>query len=509
MKRTIKAIALVLGFSVLLPGLSACSEASSEAAASGEAASAQNNPARGKSANTGAPAEKQVGVIARVGDQVITFHEINTMINSAAIVGLSMPELGSPERDTVRITLLDKLISANLLYLDALKQGVDKDPEYQQAIASFRDAILANLYRRKHLVGEVEVTDQEVKDFFDRHIAEGTEFTDEVRAGIEATIRKEKVKNRTKTMRERLRKGHKSSIIVSDLDPAEDPVRSDDDVLAELDGVGITWGEVRPALQRAHTMQSAQQRIEAIEKIIDSRLMAQDAKQVGLEQDPGFKARFDEFSKTRLVNLHRGRLVESWDPTPEEIKAFYDANKGRIIVKEVRKVQMLVVKTEDEADALKKKIEAGKTTFHKAVADHSIVEDAAKTLGQIGWVSEGSGFSELDKETFMLAPGEIGGPVKSPAGWHLVRVLDQRDAMYTDIADEQTEKKTRRLYIDEKLNRYVIDLRKEQFTVVIYDDMISKLSQQEVDWYQDMLQKAQKSPEEVIEEIKKLQTGGQ
>ena len=109
----------------------------------------------------------------------------------------------------------------------------------------------------------------------------------------------------------------------------------------------------------------------------------------------------------------------------------------------------------------------------------------------------------------MLAPGEIGGPVKSPAGWHLVRVLDQRDALYTDIADEQTEKKTRRMYIDEKLNRYVIDLRKEQFTVVIYDDMISKLSQQEVDWYQDMLQKAQKSPEEVIEEIKKLQTGGQ
>ena len=375
MKRTIKAIALVLGFSVLLPGLSACSEASSEAAASGEAASAQNNPARGKSANTGAPAEKQVGVIARVGDQVITFHEINTMINSAAIVGLSMPELGSPERDTVRITLLDKLISANLLYLDAMKQGVDKSPEYQQAIASFRDAILANLYRRKHLVGEVEVTDQEVKDFYDRHIAEGTEFTDEVRAGIEATIRKDK-----------------SSIIVSDLDPAEDPVRSDDDVLAELDGVGITWGEVRSALQRAHTMQSAQQRIEAIEKIIDSRLMSQDAKQVGLEQDPGFKARFDEFSKTRLVNLHRGRLVESWNPTPEEINAFYDANKGRIIVKEVRKVQMLVVKTEDEADALKKKIEAGKTTFHKAVADHSIVEDAAKTLGQIGWVSEGSGF---------------------------------------------------------------------------------------------------------------------
>ena len=35
--------------------------------------------------------------------------------------------------------------------------------------------------------------------------------------------------------------------------------------------------------------------------------------------------------------------------------------------------------------------------------------------------------------------------------------------------------------------------------------MMSKLSQQEVDWYQEMLKKAQKSPEEVMEEIKRLQ----
>ena len=84
-------------------------------------------------------------VIAHVGDQAITFNEINTMMNSAAIVGLSMPELGSRERDTVRITLLDKLISANLLYLDAVEKGVDQDPEYQRAVQSFSDAILANL----------------------------------------------------------------------------------------------------------------------------------------------------------------------------------------------------------------------------------------------------------------------------------------------------------------------------------------------------------------------------
>ena len=77
-------------------------------------------------------------MIARVGDQIITYSELNTMMNSSAIVGLSMPELGTPERDTVRLTLLDKHISANLLYLDALKQGVDQEPVISRGWPHFR-----------------------------------------------------------------------------------------------------------------------------------------------------------------------------------------------------------------------------------------------------------------------------------------------------------------------------------------------------------------------------------
>ena len=88
-------------------------------------------------------------VIARVGDQTITFSEINTALNSSAIVGVSIPALGTPERDTARIVLLDRFVSANLLYLDAIKQGVDQDPGYQKDVTRFSNAILAGLYRQR------------------------------------------------------------------------------------------------------------------------------------------------------------------------------------------------------------------------------------------------------------------------------------------------------------------------------------------------------------------------
>jgi len=465
------------------------------------AGEAQHSPATAsKPENVDEPGD----VIARVAGQAITFSEINTMINSSAIVGLSMPELGSPERDTVRITLLDKLISANLLYLDAIDSKADQDPGYQNDVRQFADALLATLYRSKRLVGEIEVKPEEVETFYRDNIVENTEFTDELRLGIEATIRKQRLKQRTAGIRERLREGHKVSIIVTELDPEEDQVRDADDVVASLDGAPITWGEVRMSMRRAHTLQSIHKRVEALENIVDTRIMVQLARAAGLERDPVFLARYGEYKKTRLINLHRNSLMEQWEPNEQEISEFYDANRGSIVSREMRKVQMLVVETAREAEDIKHRIESHEITFHKAVADHSILPDAGKTLGQIGWVSQGSGFPELDEETFMLEAGDIGGPVQSPAGWHLVRVLDQRDAMHEDLGNEQTRKKARKMLLDDRLDQYVINLRKEKYPVDIDGKLIGQLAQQEIDWYQEMLQKSQKSPEEVIEEIQRL-----
>ena len=79
------------------------------------------------------------------GHVIITFNQLNTMLNSSAVVGVSVPALGTPERDTARIVVLDKVISANLLYLDAKRQGLDQDPAYQRELGDFsngNDAVI-------------------------------------------------------------------------------------------------------------------------------------------------------------------------------------------------------------------------------------------------------------------------------------------------------------------------------------------------------------------------------
>ena len=412
MKKITPKIELILSFCLCLFLLGACSDEPKAAADAGQESTVPESAAEDA-------ADEPGDVVARVGDQTITFGEINTMMNSSPIVGLDMPALGTPGRDKVRLTLLDKMISANLIYLDALKQGVDKDPGYQRDLQDFSDGILAGLYRQKEVTGNIEVTEEDIQAFYRNRVAPGTELTEEARAGIEATLRKSRFMADSAAMRGSLREGIEVTINEQELKPADDEVRVETTPVASIDGQAITWGEVKDRLSMPQNAGSMENRLKALNEIIDFRLMASKAKQAGLDQDRVYQARFREFSKTRLINIHRTHLYQDMEPSPEEIRTFYEANRERLMTPESRSVQMVVLKTESEAEGLKQKIEAGEITLSNAAIQYSTAPDAAISSGKIGWVSKDSGFSGLDEVTFSLAPNEIGGPVESPAGWHL------------------------------------------------------------------------------------------
>jgi parvulin-like peptidyl-prolyl isomerase len=180
-------------------------------------------------------------------------------------------------------------------------------------------------------------------------------------------------------------------------------------------------------------------------------------------------------------------------PSEEEITAYYKEHQQQIGVPERRKIQMVVLKTREEAEAVKQKIESGEITIYQAAEQFSIDPNAKQTLGEMDWVSKGTGFPALDEVTFSLAPNEIGGPVESPAGWHLVKVLDMQEAQNQDAQDEKTRKLTRLTIMRNRLNDYVVNLRTSNaFPVVVYNDRINELAKQEADWIAALEKKAQK-----------------
>jgi len=420
-------------------------------------------------------------IIARVGDEVITFHSLDVTINSSAVVGIPIPQPGTPARTEMRLTLLDRRISSDLLYLDALARKIDENPVFQSDVEQYSDTILAMMYKQKYLIGEIPISDEEIREYYENNIVDGTPFTQDVHMAIEAVLRKQQFTQKVATLRERLRTGVAVQVFEDKLDARGDPARKSAEVVAIAGGESITWGQVRQRLTMTGQDNSPAARRERLDDYIDSRIMVQKARAAGLEQDADYQRRLKEFRKSSLVNINRAGLSEELSPTDDEIREFYRQNRDKIIVREMRNVQMIVVKTEEEAWEVRKKIESGGMTFFEAASEYSIDPNAKMNLGELGWVPQGSGFADLDKVTFALNPNEIGGPVESPAGWHLVKVLDVREGQFGDIEDQKTWKQARRLLLHERENRYVTDLRKTTYPVEVYDDVFNRLTQEEID----------------------------
>lgn len=467
-------------------------------------------------AKTAGDTSQQSGdVVARVGDQAIHFSELNTMLNSSAVVGLSIPALGTPERDTVRITLLDKVVSANLVYLDALRKGVDKDPEYQRAMQRFSTAMLADAYVKSYMEQNTRVSEADMQAYEDQVVKPGTEITDELRTVLKASLQKQKIEEQRAELREQLRSGADIKVFATNIYPEGDDERDDDVAVASYGGRTITWGEVsermiavgKGAVARDPTAMESDARLQYLQNEIDTRLLAQKARDEGLEQDDAYRARYNEYAKTRLINLHRAKLAKEMAPSDEELEAYFEANRDSITEPEYRKVQMVMLNTEEEANSVKQRVEAGEITMFQAASSHSVAPDAKQNLGEIGWVARGKLKPELDAVVFKLGPAEIGGPVQAGGLWHIVTVQDVRDAENTDLEEARTHKLAKRSYIHDKLNEYVVNLRKNDFEVEVYEDVILRLAQQEVDMVKQMTDKSQEPgsvTKQRLEEMQKI-----
>ncbi|MEW8505418.1 MAG: peptidylprolyl isomerase [Candidatus Thiodiazotropha sp.] len=446
-------------------------------------------------------------ILAKVGDRIITFPQLNTQLNSTAVVGLSTPALGTPERRKVILTLLDKAISLNLLYLDAIDKGKLEDPGYRQDLKEYTDGMLAGLYRKHYLKKNIAISESEIAEYMKDHFAKGTVLDDKMRPLIEAKVKKAKYLEHKKGLRAHLRDGMEVKIAAKHLEIEDDALRSDRQVIAEYAGTEMTWGENKKYLTTLNNSIDLDRRLATLNKLIDNRLLAKRGRESGLDRNPAYQSALAEFSATRLVNLHRHQLMIGMEPTTQEIEDFFVKHRQRITFNAHRKLQMVVLEDERTALDIMGKLERGELTLYQAARDHSIDPRARQTLGDFGWVEEGTGFPALDELAFALEIGELGGPVETPAGWHIVRATEQRASKYTDIEDPDTRQQSRRLLLKERLGDYVVALRKQNHPVVVYEENLNRLLQEEAQWIAAMSREMEGQPERarlILQEMKAL-----
>lgn len=87
------------------------------------------------------------------------------------------------------------------------------------------------------------------------------------------------------------------------------------------------------------------------------------------------------------------------------------------------KISHILVDSKEKAEEIKKEIVNKDKTFAKAAQEYSLC-DSKEKKGDIGYSMRGMIFKELEDAALKLDRNVISDPIKTEAGWHIIKVTD-------------------------------------------------------------------------------------
>jgi parvulin-like peptidyl-prolyl isomerase len=191
----------------------------------------------------------------------------------------------------------------------------------------------------------------------------------------------------------------------------------------------------------------------ALERLVRSELMRKavlhEAKQKGWDKRQELQPMIERARDQVIVSSFVANVAKPGDgyPSEEEIKQFYESNKAQLIAPaQFQLAQIFLPAAEGsdkaKADEAKKKIselsaKLGKSggDFAKLAKENSAHRESAEKGGELGWVSEEQMVPEIRRAVSGMAKGEVSQPIKSQAGWHLIKLLDKKPAATRPLSD--------------------------------------------------------------------------
>jgi len=203
-----------------------------------------------------------------------------------------------------------------------------------------------------------------------------------------------------------------------------------DAVIAKINGVEITKselalaeGNIDPQLSQ---LPADQKELAALTAIVDAKVIAAKAKAEKLDETADFKQRLSFIMDRELHNTYfKKHIVDA--VVDAEIKARYDAEIAKMPKLEEVHARHILVKTEDEAKAIIKELDAGKNFAE--LAKLKSTDPNKSDGGDLGYFKKGQMVPEFETAAFALTKGTYTKtPVKTQFGYHVILVEDKRIA---------------------------------------------------------------------------------
>ncbi|MDP4604166.1 MAG: peptidyl-prolyl cis-trans isomerase [Solirubrobacteraceae bacterium] len=133
--------------------------------------------------------------------------------------------------------------------------------------------------------------------------------------------------------------------------------------------------------------------------------------------------------------------------TPDEISAYYKKNQAQFTQPATRDLNVILTKTEAEANKAKAALEGGES-FASVANQYSIDSTSKKDGGKLPAVAQGSQEGAFDKAIFSAPLDKVAGPVKTSLGYYVFEVT--KDTPKKIQTEAQAQKAIKQIVISEK-----------------------------------------------------------
>jgi peptidyl-prolyl cis-trans isomerase C len=162
-----------------------------------------------------------------------------------------------------------------------------------------------------------------------------------------------------------------------------------------------------------------------LDELIDREVLLQEARKRGIDRDRMVLERLERFKERSILDvLVREEVDARVTVSPEETKAYYDAQPGSFTASEEFRASHILVKTNAEAAELKKRLAQGED--FAALARKTSVDATTRSKGgDLGILKKGQTVPEFERALLTLTPGEVSQPIPTKFGYHLIKMVER------------------------------------------------------------------------------------
>ncbi len=215
-------------------------------------------------------------------------------------------------------------------------------------------------------------------------------------------------------------------VFVATADTAAIPDGKPSPTVATVNGEPLTLRDVERYLGNVHDSIAASERTDfdldrLMFRMVNDALLGQEGRALGLDREGSIPGQVEAYrARLAVAALEREEIAERSRPTGGEVRQAFEQQYRELTL------QVVTAYEPEGAGELLARLRAG--VDMEALARESSVDPYAGRGGLVRSVAAIDLQREIAELASSLAPGELGGPVRTDLGWSVIRLVEARPA---------------------------------------------------------------------------------